>query len=125
MVNLRGQGVGINSAIASETGFYQGYGFAIPIDLAHRVMEDVVEYGRVRRARLGVGMTASDDISAEKNGLPTVAGGELPTLTEGGPAEAQGLRIYDVIGELDSPPCLFDDHIGHLDVTASWLIKRR
>ena len=104
MVNLRGQVVGINSAIASETGFYQGYGFAIPIDLAHRVMEDLVEYGRVRRARLGVGMSAIDDISAEKYGLPTVAGVELTTLTEGGPAEAQGLRIYDVIVELDGEP---------------------
>ena len=48
MVNLKGQVVGINSAIASRTGFYQGYGFAIPIDLARRVMEDLVDYGVVR-----------------------------------------------------------------------------
>jgi serine protease Do len=106
MVNLRGQVVGINSAIASETGFYQGYGFAIPIDLAHRVMEDLVEYGRVRRARLGVGMspTPIDDISAEKYGLPTVAGVELTQIVEGGPAEAEGLRVYDVIVELNGQP---------------------
>ena len=104
MVNLRGQVVGINSAIASENGYYQGYGFAIPIDLAHRVMEDLVEYGRVRRARLGVGMNEIDDVSAESYGLPSVAGVELWSLMEGGPAEAQGLRVYDVIVELDGQP---------------------
>ena len=101
MVNLRGQVVGINSAIASQSGYYQGYGFAIPIDLAHRVMEDLIEFGRVKRARLGVGMNAIDDVSAEKYGLPTVAGVEITTLTEGGPAEAQGLRVYDVVVTLD------------------------
>ena len=70
MVNLRGQVVGINSAIASQTGYYQGYGFAIPIDLAYRVTEDLIEYGRVRRAWLGVAMRPIDQISAESYGLP-------------------------------------------------------
>jgi len=104
MVNLRGQVVGINSAIASQTGYYQGYGFAIPIDLAGRVMEDLVEYGRVRRAWLGIAMKGIDPISAESYGLPSVSGVELTTITEGGPAEAQGLRVYDVIVELDGEP---------------------
>ncbi len=104
MVNLRGQVVGINSAIASQTGYYQGYGFAIPIDLAYRVTEDLIEYGRVRRAWLGVGMRAIDAISAESYGLPTVSGVELTLITEGGPSEAQGLRIYDVIVEIDGQP---------------------
>ena len=104
MVNLRGQVVGINSAIASESGFYQGYGFAVPIDLAHRVMEDLIEYGRVRRAWLGVAMIGIDAISAESYGLPTVSGVELTLITEGGPAEAQGLRVYDVIVEIDGQP---------------------
>ncbi len=104
MVNLRGQVVGINSAIASQTGYYQGYGFAIPIDLAYRVTEDLIEYGRVRRAWLGVGMRAIDQISAESYGLPTVSGVELTLITEGGPSEAQGLRVYDVIVEIDGQP---------------------
>ena len=107
MVNLRGQVVGINSAIASPTGFYQGYGFAIPIDLAHRVMEDLVEYGRVRRARLGVAMGPIDNVSAESYGLPTVAGVELRSVIEGGPAEAHGLRAYDVIVEIDDQPIVY------------------
>jgi len=104
MVNLRGQVVGINSAIASQTGYYQGYGFAIPIDLAFRVMEDLIEYGRVRRAWLGVGMRAIDQISAESYGLPSVSGVELTAITEGGPSEAQGLRLYDVIVKIDGQP---------------------
>jgi serine protease Do len=62
MVNLRGQVVGINSAIASSTGVYQGYGFAIPINLARRIMEDLVEYGHVKRPRLGVQIV---DVEAE------------------------------------------------------------
>ena len=114
MVNLRGQVVGINSAIASDTGYYQGYGFAIPIDLAHRVMEDLVEYGRVRRAWLGVQMGTIDDVSAEAYGLPTVAGVELTVITEGGPAEAQGLRVYDVIVEIDGQPI---SYMGQLQRT--------
>ncbi len=114
MVNLRGQVVGINSAIASETGYYQGYGFAIPIDLAHRVMEDLVEYGRVRRALLGVQMGAIDDVSAEAYGLPSVAGVELTVITEGGPSEAQGLRVYDVIVEIDGQPI---SYMGELQRT--------
>ena len=104
MVNLRGQVVGINSAIASQTGYYQGYGFAIPIDLAFRVTEDLIQYGRVRRAWLGVAMRQIDQISAESYGLPSVSGIELTAITEGGPSEAQGLRLYDVIVEIDGQP---------------------
>ena len=104
MVNLRGQVVGINSAIASRTGFYQGYGFAIPIDLAHRVMEDLVEYGRVRRALLGIGMSEVDAISAESYGLETVSGVEVTTLADGGPAGEYGIRLYDVIVAIDEQP---------------------
>jgi len=114
MVNLRGQVVGINSAIASRTGFYQGYGFAIPIDLAHRVMEDLIEYGRVRRAWLGVAMRPIDQISAEAYGLPTVTGVELTLITDGGPAQAQGLRVYDVLVEVDEQPI---GRVGQLQQT--------
>ncbi len=57
LLNLRGEVVGINSAIASPTGAYAGYGFAIPITLAKTVMDDIVEHGRVRRAILGALIT--------------------------------------------------------------------
>lgn len=101
MVNLRGQVVGINSAIASQTGFYQGYGFAIPIDLARRVMDDLAEYGRVRRAYLGVNMRDVDAVDAEYYGLPTVGGALISGITDATPAEAAGFEINDVIVGVD------------------------
>ena len=54
LINLNGEVVGINSAIASPTGVYAGYGFAVPIQLAKRVADDLIEYGVVHRPKLGV-----------------------------------------------------------------------
>jgi len=104
MVNLRGQVVGINSAIASATGYYQGYGFAIPINLARRVMEDLVAIGHVRRPMLGVEILGVSAEDAEVYGLPSVSGVLVQGVTEGGPAAAAGLRPEDVIVALDGVP---------------------
>ena len=69
LVSVRGEVIGVNSAIASQTGFYSGYGFAIPIDLAHRVMDQIITGGRVDRVAMGVSVqnaTANDaSIAAE------------------------------------------------------------
>jgi serine protease Do len=97
MVNIRGQVVGINSAIYSPSGFYAGYGFAIPIDLASRVMEDLIEYGRVRRAWLGVQISEIFLEDQEAFNLPQVAGVLVQEVTDGGPAEGAGLEQGDVI----------------------------
>jgi len=104
MVNLQGQVVGINSAIATQTGFYQGYGFAIPIDLAERVMEDLIEYGRVKRPYLGVRLGGIDDVNAEYYGLPAVSGVEIEGVTAGDPADRAGLQLGDVIWEVEGTP---------------------
>ena len=104
LVNVRGQVIGINSAIASRTGFYQGYGFAVPMDLARRVMEDLVEYGQVRRPLLGVSMRDVDLEDAEYLGLPRAAGALVSTTTEGSGAEAAGLKADDVIVAVDGEP---------------------
>ncbi len=101
MVNLRGEVVGINSAIASQTGYYQGYGFAIPIDLAKRVGEDLVAYGEIRRSWLGVQMRGVDDVDAEAYGLPRVGGALVSEVTAGSPAADAGLRVEDVITAVD------------------------
>ncbi|RMH22497.1 MAG: PDZ domain-containing protein, partial [Gemmatimonadetes bacterium] len=101
MVDLRGRVVGINSAIASRTGFYQGYGFAIPIDLARHVMEDLIEYGHVRRALMGISLGAIDAVKAEAYGLPSVSGVEVQDVTRGGPADRAGIEPYDVIVSID------------------------
>jgi len=67
-------------------------------------MEDLVDYGAVRRAWLGVAMRPIDALSAETYGLPSVSGVELTLITEDGPAEDYGLQIYDVITEVDDIP---------------------
>lgn len=101
MVDLRGQVVGINSAIASRTGFYQGYGFAIPIGLARRVMEDLVEFGRVRRPWLGIEIVDVQPEDAEVYGLPTVSGVLVQNLPDDSPAREAGLQSEDVIVAID------------------------
>ncbi len=101
MVDLRGQVVGINSAIASRTGYYQGYGFAIPIDLAKRIMEDLVELGEVRRAYLGVSMQEVSTVDAELYGLPRTMGALVQSTVGGSPAAAAGLQQEDVIVGID------------------------
>jgi serine protease Do len=101
MVNLRGQVVGINSALVSPNGTYAGYGFAIPVDLAGRVMEDLIEFGRVRRAWLGVQIQPIRLEDQEFYKLPQVAGVHVQEATAGGPAEEAGLRQGDVIYSID------------------------
>ena len=101
MVNLFGQVVGINSAIATNTGYYQGYGFAIPINLARRVMEDLVEYGQVKRPLIGVEMQTVTSEDAEYYGLPSVSGALVQRLTPEGPAEGAGVQAGDVITAVD------------------------
>ena len=118
MVNLRGQVVGINSAIASTTGAYQGYGFAIPINLARRIMEDLVEYGHVKRPRIGV--TIADVVAedAEAYGLPSVSGILVQDVPDDGPS-AGILRGEDVIVELDSRP------VGYVSELQAEIAERR
>ena len=103
MVNLKGQVIGINSAIASTTGGYQGYGFAIPINLARRVMEDLVEFGHVRRPRIGVRIAAVSAEDAEAYGLPSVSGILVQGVNEGGPSDGQ-LEAEDVIVAIEDEP---------------------
>lgn len=103
MVNLQGQVVGINSAIASTTGVYQGYGFAIPIDLARRVMEDLIEYGHVKRPRIGVSIADVVAEDAEAYGLPSVSGVLVQDVPDDGPAYGI-LQDEDVIVRLDGEP---------------------
>ncbi|HUF12881.1 MAG TPA: Do family serine endopeptidase [Longimicrobiales bacterium] len=111
LVNLRGEVIGINTAIASGTGFYQGYGFAVPMNIARRVVADLLEHGRVRRALLGVTI---DDVTAEDAevfGLPTIAGVLVQDFAAGSPAEQAGLERGDVIVSVDGESI---DRVGHL-----------
>jgi serine protease Do len=98
LVNIRGEVVGINSAIASQTGFYAGYGFAIPITLAKSVMEDLIAHGRVRRAVLGIAINEVTPEDAEAAGLREIRGARVDGFTgDPSPAERAGLEVGDVI----------------------------
>ena len=103
MVNLKGQVVGINSAIASPTGYYTGYGFAIPINLARRIMQDLIEFGVVKRPLIGVSIGNVSAEDAELYGLPKVSGVLVQEIRDGGPAVGK-LQEEDVIVALDGEP---------------------
>jgi len=102
LVNLGGLVIGINTAIASTTGFNQGYGFAIPANLARRVARDLITSGRVRRPLLGVSIVNVEAEDAEAYSLPAVTGALVSDFATGSPAEAAGVQRHDVIVGVDS-----------------------
>ena len=104
LVNLRGEVVGVNSAIASPTGYYSGYGFAVPIDLARRVADDLVRYGRVRRPALGVSITEVNPEDAEVYKLQRIQGVVAQDFQENSPARRAGVQQGDVIVAVDGKP---------------------
>ena len=102
LVNVRGEVIGINSAIASQTGTYVGYGFAIPIDLVKNVMAQLIETGNVQRAALGVFVNDADGEDASYVGLDEIRGVRIdgfPSTTS--PARRAGLDSGDVIIAID------------------------
>jgi serine protease Do len=103
LVNSRGEVIGVNSAIASGTGYYSGYGFAIPISLAKTVMNDLIQYGRVRRAILGVSISDMRPEDAQAAGLKEIRGALVGGGTPGqaSPAEQAGIEPGDVIIAID------------------------
>jgi serine protease Do len=97
LVDLRGTVIGINTAIASSTGYSQGYGFAIPSNLAQRVMGDLIAYGYVRRALLGISIADVTQEDAEVYGLERIAGVVVEDFSAESPAQRSGLQRHDVI----------------------------
>ena len=105
LVNSRGEVIGINSAIASQSGYYQGYGFAIPVTLAKQVMDDIIEHGRVRRAVIGVAISAVDAEDAAVAGLKEITGVKVGGYSgPDSPARAAGLEAGDIIIAADGKP---------------------
>ncbi len=112
LVSVRGEVIGINSAIASETGFYSGYGFAIPINLARTVMNQLIESGTVHRAALGVSIADVSLADAEYVGLPAIRGVVVKDIpSEDSPAKAAGIEPGDIIVAVDGKPV---EYVGQL-----------
>ncbi len=97
LVNLNGGLVGINTAIASPTGVYSGYGFAVPSNLVSKVVEDLLEYGTVQRGVLGILIRSVDGNFAKEKGLNVIKGVYVDSLLQASAAEEAGLRVGDVI----------------------------
>jgi serine protease Do len=111
LVSVRGEVIGVNSAIASQTGFYSGYGFAIPIDLARRVMDQIIADGRVHRSAMGVTVQNATPNDAAYVGLPDVRGVLVQDFTENSPAKKAGMEPGDIIVAVDGQPV---EYVGQL-----------
>jgi serine protease Do len=102
LVNIRGEVVGINAAIATRTGYNQGYGFAIPINLVRKMAEDLIAYGKVKRPWLGIQMKPEiDETDARALGLSKPEGVLVQDVLPGTPAEKAGIKAGDVILSVD------------------------
>jgi Do/DeqQ family serine protease len=104
LVNLRGELIGINTAILSRSGGNIGIGFAIPVNMAHSVMDQLIKYGSVKRGLLGVSMyTVTPDI-AQSLGLANAQGALVSQVVDGSPAEKAGIHTGDIITAINNQP---------------------
>jgi serine protease Do len=101
LVDIQGQVVGINSAIATTNARYQGYSFAIPINLAKKVASDIIAGGKVRRGYIGVHIEAVDAITARAAGLERAQGVKIRDINEKSAGEEAGLQSGDIILTVD------------------------
>ena len=103
LVDLQGRVVGINTAIASPTGTYAGYGFAVPVNLAKRVADDLIRHGAVRRPKLGISIT---DVTPADVDVFRLSGarGTVVRAVPAGPARDAGIELGDVIVAVEGQP---------------------
>lgn len=101
LVNTSGELIGINTAIASQTGSYSGYSFAIPINLAKKIIADLKDYGEVKRAILGVRIQDITQELADEKGLKDLEGVYIPAVAEDGSADKAGIKEGDVIRKIN------------------------
>jgi len=115
LMNLRGEVIGINTAIASNSGGNEGIGFSIPINLAMTVAKQLVENGKIQRSYLGVSVERA--FNSESSAAPGTApprGAFVKVIKPNSPAEIAGLRYGDVILEFDGLPVENDEHLVQL-----------
>ncbi|OPZ98125.1 MAG: Periplasmic serine endoprotease DegP precursor [Bacteroidetes bacterium ADurb.Bin408] len=102
LVNTKGELIGINAAIASNTGSYTGYSFAIPVNIVKKVFKDLLEYGQVQRAYMGVEVTDMTSKLAAEKGIAKVPGVYVSNVIENSAASDAGLKKGDIIIEMES-----------------------
>jgi serine protease Do len=111
-VSAGGRVLGVNSAIASRTGFYSGYGFAIPINMARQVMDQIISHGEVRRSVLGIAVRNASANDAAYVGLPDIRGVLVEDFgTDNSAAKQAGLEAGDIIITVDGKPV---EYVGQL-----------
>ncbi len=101
LLNMSGEVIGINTAIATTNARYQGYGFAVPVNILKTVAADLIKYGEVKRGYIGVSITTIDQTMASALGMKEAKGVKIEKLVEGGAAASAGLKELDVILEID------------------------
>ena len=105
LINTNGQLIGINSAIASPTGYYSGYSYAIPVNIARKVVNDIIKYGSVQRGFLGAQYQDATGLTDEEKALaklPVTADGiYITNLSANGAAKAAGIKEGDIIRKID------------------------
>lgn len=104
LVNMRGEVIGIATAIATESGAYEGYGFAVPINLVERVVMDLIERGEVQRGYLAVEIRPVTADDARELGMSSIEGVVISSVAAGGPAARAGIRARDVLLSVDGHP---------------------
>lgn len=97
LINTRGELVGINTAIASQTGAFTGYSFAVPVSIVEKVVNDLIEYGEVQRAILGIRIQDVTAELAKENNFDEIEGVYVNSITEDGAANQAGIKRGDVI----------------------------
>lgn len=102
LVNTRGELVGINTMISSQTGSYVGYSFAVPSNLTRKIVEDLMEYGNVQRGVLGIEGGDLNSAAAKEFGLKETTGVLVGNVTKNSGAEKAGIKKGDIINKLDS-----------------------
>jgi serine protease Do len=102
LVNVRGELIGINTAISSQTGSYIGYSFAVPSNISKKVIEDILEFGNVQRAYLGINYEELDSSKATDFGVSTTEGVIITRVIDSGAAKEAGLQANDIITKMDN-----------------------
>lgn len=102
LVSTTGDLVGINTAIASNNGSYQGYSFAIPVNIVKKVVSDLIEYGTVQRAFIGLSIQDIDSKFAEEKRIKQLKGVYINGLTENGAGEEAGIKVGDVVTKIEN-----------------------